>query len=86
MSDEAGNFPLTSLNNWEREVVLAELKRREPEGIADLGDFKQRLLRANQAGLLSLSRADLVEAMDPADVRASEISSLGATFHFVRVD
>lgn len=66
--------------------VLAELKRREPEGIADLGDFKQRLLRANQAGLLSLSRADLVEAMDPADVRASEISSLGATFHFVRLD
>ena len=27
MSDEDGQFPLTSLNNWEREVVLAELAR-----------------------------------------------------------
>ncbi len=27
MSDSEGQFPLTSLNNWEREVVLAELKR-----------------------------------------------------------
>jgi type III restriction enzyme len=32
MSDEAGNFPLTSLNNWEREVVLAELKRSDVRG------------------------------------------------------
>jgi type III restriction enzyme len=27
MSDEQGQFPLTSLNNWERSVVLAELRR-----------------------------------------------------------
>jgi len=27
MSDEGGNFPLTSLNNWERTVVQAELAR-----------------------------------------------------------
>ncbi len=27
MSDADGQFPLTSLNNWEREVVLAELAR-----------------------------------------------------------
>ncbi|HEV2173548.1 MAG TPA: DEAD/DEAH box helicase family protein [Nitrospira sp.] len=27
MSDENGNFPLTSLNNWERSVVEAELER-----------------------------------------------------------
>ena len=27
MSDEAGQFPLTSLNSWERAVVLAELAR-----------------------------------------------------------
>lgn len=32
MSDAAGNFPLTSLNNWEREVVLAELKRSDVRG------------------------------------------------------
>lgn len=27
MSDESGQFPLTSLNNWERDVVLGELAR-----------------------------------------------------------
>lgn len=32
MSDEAGNFPLTSLNTWEREVVVAELKRSDVRG------------------------------------------------------
>jgi hypothetical protein len=45
--------------------------------------FKDRLLEANRARLLSLSRADLVEAMDPADVAASETRYLGATFHFI---
>lgn len=48
--------------------------------------FKERLLRANTAGLLSLSRADLAGAHDPADVRASEIHYLGEKFHFVRLD
>lgn len=32
MSDEDGQFPLTSLNGWEREVVLAELGRRNVRG------------------------------------------------------
>lgn len=32
MSDEAGNFPLTSLNTWEREVVMAELQRPNVRG------------------------------------------------------
>ncbi len=48
-------------------------------------EFKQRLTEANQAGLLVLSRADLVEAMNPEDVRASETSYLNATFHFLQV-
>jgi len=52
----------------------------------DLESFKRMLLRANQKGLLSLSRADLVEAMNAEDVRRSEIESLGDTVHFVRVD
>ena len=30
--DEGGQFPLTSLNNWEREVVLAELARPNVRG------------------------------------------------------
>ncbi len=50
-----------------------------------LPTFKQRLAEANNARLLDLSRADLVEAMDPEDVRLSEVPYLGATFHFVRI-
>jgi len=50
-----------------------------------LDEFKKRLAEANQARLLDLSRADLVEAMDPEDVRLSEVSHLGASFHFIRV-
>jgi hypothetical protein len=48
--------------------------------------FKDRLVEANRARLLSLSRADLVEAMDPADVSASETRYLGATFHFIGLE
>ena len=51
-----------------------------------LDGFKQRLAEANNARLLDLSRADLVEAMDPEDVRTSEVRYLDATFHFVRVE
>jgi hypothetical protein len=51
----------------------------------DLDGFKRRLAEANHARLLDLGRADLVEAMDPEDVRLSEVHYLGATFHFVRI-
>ncbi len=47
-------------------------------------EFKRRLTEANQAGLLTLSRADLVEAMNPDDVKASETRYLTGTFHFVQ--
>ncbi len=50
-----------------------------------LGEFKDRLAQANNARLLDLSRADLVQAMDPDDVRQSEVQYLNATFHFVRI-
>jgi hypothetical protein len=48
--------------------------------------FKKHLAEANNARLLDLSRADLVQAMDPDDVRQSEVSYLNATFHFIRID
>lgn len=48
-------------------------------------EFKRRLVEANHAGLLALSRADMVEAMAAEDVRASEVPYLNATFHFVQV-
>ena len=48
--------------------------------------FKRRLIRANTAGQLHLSRADLAGAHDARDVRASEIEYLGEKFHFIRLD
>jgi hypothetical protein len=54
--------------------------------VRSLDEFKQRLVEANHAGLLHLSRADLVQAMDPADVRQSETPYLDARFHFIRTE
>jgi hypothetical protein len=53
-------------------------------GELDLDSFKAHLLEANRRGLLRLSRADLVSAMPPEDVRESEIPSFGDVFHFVQ--
>jgi hypothetical protein len=52
----------------------------------DLATFKDRLADANQRGLLRLERADLVEAMNPDDVRESETTFLTATYHFILVE
>ncbi len=51
-----------------------------------LEEFKQRLVEANHARLLQLSRADLVQAMDSADVQQSETRYLDAVFHFIRTE
>lgn len=51
-----------------------------------LPEFKARLVEANRDGLLRLSRADLVQAMDPARVAESETTYLNATFHFVLIE
>jgi hypothetical protein len=52
----------------------------------DLAAFKERLVEANQRGLLRLERADLVEAMNPDDVRESETTFLQEKHHFVVVE
>ncbi len=51
-----------------------------------LPEFKQRLVEANTQSLLHLSRADLVQAMDPQQVADSETEYLHATFHFVLIE
>lgn len=50
-----------------------------------LEQFKEQLVESNRKGLVQLSRADLVESMDPADVRESETSYLTGLFHFILV-
>lgn len=62
---------------WTRVQAEPEFRRM------DLPGFKRRLVEANAADLLTLSRADLVQLMDPDDLRGSEISVSNAVFHFV---
>ena len=73
----------------DNKVFIAHVWRAVQSDLAfqtiDLPAFKERLAEANNARLLDLSRADLVQAMDPEDVRESEVHYLNATFHFVRI-
>jgi hypothetical protein len=48
--------------------------------------FKAKLVEANRENLLTLSRADLVQVMDPVDVRESETHHMNAVFHFISVE
>lgn len=68
-------------------AAFDEATRRGFRGTLD--DFKRQLVSAHRAGRLNLSRADLVEAMNPKMVRRSEIDKEGlgdgSTFHFIRV-
>ena len=64
-------------------AVWDQLRTHAPWTALALDDFKARLLAAHRAGALTLARADLVAAMDPERVAASEIAADGASFHFV---
>jgi hypothetical protein len=66
--------------------------RSDLTSVATIEHFKAWLLRSRRvtrdgtaegAPLVVLARADLVAAMDPAAVAASETVTDGATFHFV---
>lgn len=49
-----------------------------------LQEFKSRLLESQQTGTgVTLSRADLVQAMDPKSVQESHVPHLGSDYHFV---
>jgi hypothetical protein len=67
----------------EDRVFISHVWRALGDPSLDERTFKNRLIEANQKRLLSLSRADMVNLMDPADVSASETRYLGATFHFI---
>jgi hypothetical protein len=67
----------------ERKVFISHVWHTLQEPSLDERSFKHQLLEANRLRFLTLSRADLVEAMDPKDVSASEIRDLGSTFHFI---
>jgi hypothetical protein len=70
----------------DRKVFIASVWdtfHRDPAWAMTLDDFKATLLVAHRHGELELARADLVSAMDPELVRASETAWDGTTFHFI---
>jgi hypothetical protein len=58
---------------------------RADSEIGKLGEsgFKRCLVEAHRRGALVLGRADLVSAMDPREVRASETQHQDSTYHFI---
>lgn len=73
----------------ENKVFLSHVwKRFQSEGGNGMtrADFERRLVDASRQNLLTLSRADLVSAMNPVDVADSEICLGNSTFHFIRTD
>lgn len=84
---EAARASKTGRFGHDKVFISHVLRQLTDEGarVNDAGEFKERLVSVHRHRLLSLSRADLVEAMDPRDVAASETRYLNATFHFVRV-
>jgi len=73
----------------ERKVFINHIWKRMKNSAVyqkiDLPRFKGLLTDANKQGLLTLSRADIVAAMDANDVAESETQHLNATFHFVHI-
>jgi hypothetical protein len=66
--------------------IWEHMRGQVPVGGMSLEDFKDQLVAAHRAGLLRMTRADLVGAMDSDEVQRSEATYLGATFHFVALD
>jgi len=64
-------------------AVWHELRKDPRWSAVTLDELKARLVAAHRAGELVLARADLVAAMDPELVAASEITTDGASFHFI---
>jgi len=56
----------------------------------DLPRFKERLIEANRADLLTLSRADLANLLDPKDIADSETTYqteyVNGVFHFILIE
>lgn len=63
--------------------VWDELRRHPTWSALTLDEFKTRLVRAHRDGDVELARADLVGALDPRLVSASETTADGTSFHFI---
>jgi hypothetical protein len=66
--------------------VWEQMRSRGLLGPMSLDEFKVRLIAAYRDGLLRITRAELIAAMDPVEVERSEARYQDATFHFVALD
>ena len=57
--------------------------QKDHPGAGSFKQFKDRLVEANRARLLSLVRADMAPFLDQEDVKISEIRYRSATFHLI---
>ena len=80
----AARHPKTKRFGEDR-AYIASVWRQFHGGAWSLPSFKVALVEANRRGLIQLSRADLVMAMDPDLVRQSTTHQANATFHFVQI-
>ncbi|MDP2345809.1 MAG: hypothetical protein Q8O67_33020 [Deltaproteobacteria bacterium] len=70
----------------DHKVLISAVRRALVDGALgalDEGDFKQRLVDAHRAGLLTLHRADLVLPGMQEEIALSETRYLNARFHYV---
>ena len=80
-----------SATGWfgKEKIFIAHVYRcyreRFPHRSIDMAAFKNQLIQAHRQKLLTLSRADLVEAMPHQDVAESETTYLNARYHFIRI-
>lgn len=63
--------------------AYAEKQKAQGKFAQPLEMFKQNLIKASQAGLVTLSRADLPQVMNPKDLDASTTKHGNSEFHFV---
>ncbi len=67
----------------EHKVFISHVHEHGPFSDLTLEQFKEKLLGLQRSGAIVLARADLVGAMNLADVSASEVQNQGAAFHFI---
>lgn len=82
ITDSASRAP-----KFGRKVMISDVYEQLVEDGRDdgmsLDEFKRELVRLHKADALTLTRADLVAALDSNKVAKSETDARGATFHFV---
>jgi hypothetical protein len=66
--------------------IWKDLQRQKTGEDLHIDGFKARLIEASRAGLLLLSRADLVGAMPQQDVLDSRLDDGDRTYHFVETE